>query len=718
VKSGLQVISLRAVSADLKYNKSSIKEFNVNVNTDDDEPDTKITHAPAKNSASQTVVFTLYSNDSTKFEWQMDGEGYTEKDCESKYPCPVTVPGLQAYGRHRFEARAINGVSKDSTPATHEWTISHCNDLNRVPTQYAKIDKNGSLECIDCPHLVGANCGTLDGTWEDVYANKDWWTSGTRDDTYYKCPHKDSCQGGGPRVGNETFKSNCSTGYTGRVCALCSEGYFLSEEVCLECPETEGGSTALVMLVFGGVFLGFFLMLLQQMRVKTSNYYWGALKQSTEKKKKGAGLDRKTMKKIRIFARFAKTTLKTFITYLQILSVSDSAFKIPWPKGFLTFLRYLVPINLDFFSISGLGCLVQYKFYDSHLFMMLMPPFVGSFVYLTYSIGLWRHRKHYKNKFTKGMQTAYANHVIQFTMWITILVYPALSSRAIQYFTCSEKIDGKHYLMKDYNLYCYEGDWLSHLPIGIIGVALYPLGIPAFFGISLWLRRKRLEETAVLHRYGFLYEMYIKKNYWWDVYEMLQKLFLTGVIVLIFPGKVLQVVLVVLADLMFLMNLLIQKPHKPGPTRNLAMMANMALTLTMYCGLVLVTVEGTEDYHLLFDLVLIIMNGAVAVYAGVHIFPCKVCCIWMKAKKEAKKEKDASQNELKQRKRTGVSATDKSNFVLAALQGNSARRRATVSVLPAASMDKISAEKEPGEPVKASATSPAEPPPNRRKSVA
>ena len=43
--------------------------------------------------------------------------------------------------------------------------------------------------------------------------------------------------------------------------------------------------------------------------------------------------------------------------------------------------------------------------------------------------------------------------------------------------------------------------------------------------------------------------------------EMLQKLFLTGIIVLIFSGKTLQVVIVVRADLLFLMNLLI--PDNP-----------------------------------------------------------------------------------------------------------------------------------------------------------
>ena len=87
---------------------------------------------------------------------------------------------------------------------------------------------------------------------------------------------------------------------------------------------------------------------------------------------------------------------------------------------------------------------------------------------------------------------------------------------------------------------------------------------------------------------------------------MLQKLFLTGIIVLIFPGKTLQVVIVVLESGISY-NLLIQKPHKVGPTRNLAMMANMACTLTMYCGLVLVSVPETgEKYNLLFDAVLVL----------------------------------------------------------------------------------------------------------------
>ena len=59
----------------------------------------------------------------------------------------------------------------------------------------------------------------------------------------------------------------------------------------------------------------------------------------------------------------------------------------------------------------------------------------------------------------------------------------------------------------------------------MVALMLYLLGIPAYFGFKLWALRNQLDDTNVLARYGFLYEMYRRDNYWWDVYEMLQKLF-------------------------------------------------------------------------------------------------------------------------------------------------------------------------------------------------
>jgi len=664
-------VKLRTVSDDLNYNKTDMLVLNVEA-FPNVEPKTVIEQGPAKVIAMQkTIHFKFYSPDSAVngFQWKFDtDDSYTSVPSCSLQNCSLIISETLAYDSYRLEVKAVTGGGlEDSTPASHSWTIAHCNGFSAAgKTQYAKIESDGALKCIECPHNIGADCTMLDDDWNDVIAVKGWWTSGTRDDTFYKCPldNSNACLGGvhGASSSNSSTKSRCALGYNATVCAVCADGYYLSSDVCVECPPTRANATLQVSLWFTAYIGGFVAILLYQMRVKTTEHYWAVMKDEAAHKKRKKKLDRKTVKKIRVFVRFAMTTIKTFVTYLQILSVSHTVFDIPWSPAFLEFLRRLMIIQFDMLSISGMACVRPFTFYDSHKVMMFAPIVFAILVFIIFEIGLWRHKRHYGDRFTEGMRTSYGNHVIQFAMWITIILYPAISGRAIQYFNCSEKIDEKYYLVSDYRERCFEGEWMENLFFGVFGVVLYPLGIPAFFGWSLWSRRHRLDETDVAHRYGFLYEMYRRENYWWDVYEMLQKLFLTGAIVLIFPKQELQVVIAVLADLCFLMNLLIQKPHVAGPTRNLAMMGNMAITLTMYCGLVLRSVEGTTAYQSLFDVVLILMNGAVAVYAGYHVAPCRVCLIKSKAKHDEEKTERKSVV-------GGESDVDKKSFVVKTLAG-------------------------------------------------
>ncbi len=671
-KSASLDIELKSDSDDVKYKLGSNKALvTAYVSTAADAPTTNITYSPPAMSAERLAkfVFSTSKSDVVKFFYRLEGPTPIAKGelacpggvCKAGKGVSFQTPMLD-FGRHRIVVQAVTAANtQDPNGASHEWEISHCNDPNRVPSQYAKIEDNGALECIDCPHATGANCDVMDAEWEHIYANPEWWTSGSREDNYYLCPLKKACIGGVKASVNGTLtveKYRCALGYAGTVCATCDEGYFLSEEQCIKCPEQKADANAVVVGTFSAIFIVFVLMLLNVMRVKTSKHHWNIMRASTIEKKKNRKLDRKTLKQMRIFSRFAATTLKTFIGYVQILSVSDTAFNIPWPKGFLSFLRILAPINLDFLSISGVGCVVKFDFYTSYVTMMAMPLLLLLFVVVAYSLGLRRHKVYFGKQFTPVMAKSYTNHVLQFTMWIVIIFYPPVSRRAIQYITCSEAIDGKHYLTQDYTLECFNEQWHAYFPYAMTALIVYPLGIPAFFAFKLWSRHDKLQDSNVRARYGFLYEMYRKENYWWDVYEMLQKLFLTGVIVLIFPGKTLQVVIVVLADLCFLMNLLIQKPHTEGPTRNLAMMANMACTLTMYCGLVLVSVPETgKQYSLLFDFILILMNGVVAVYAAIHISPFKLFFIYVAGRARIKRQQ--AEELEKKRRRSLLPSTDR-----------------------------------------------------------
>merc|ERR1712185_62656 len=71
-----------------------------------------------------------------------------------------------------------------------------------------------------------------------------------------------------------TTKSRCDTGYAGVVCAICDKGYYLMDDLCLPCLPANGGAESLVIVVFGGAFGLFMFLLIRQMRVRDSKWYW------------------------------------------------------------------------------------------------------------------------------------------------------------------------------------------------------------------------------------------------------------------------------------------------------------------------------------------------------------------------------------------------------------------------------------------------------------
>jgi hypothetical protein len=98
-------------------------------------------------------------------------------------------------------------------------------------------------------------------------------------------------------------------------------------------------------------------------------------------------------------------------------------------------------------------------------------------------------------------------------------------------------------------LQCFTHEWYGYaLYAGIMGV-LYVVGLPLSIAVILVKRRRTLfgDGSAETRRvWGFLYEAYGPVAWWWEVEELLRKLFLTAFVVLMDPGSPLQVTLAVL----------------------------------------------------------------------------------------------------------------------------------------------------------------------------
>src|SRR5688500_12172817 len=67
--------------------------------------------------------------------------------------------------------------------------------------------------------------------------------------------------------------------------------------------------------------------------------------------------------------------------------------------------------------------------------------------------------------------------IIRLFMFATTLMYPAVSSQILSFFICHE-INGRQFLTVDFTLECGSDRWNRHLPLAVIGILVYPIGVP------------------------------------------------------------------------------------------------------------------------------------------------------------------------------------------------------------------------------------------------
>jgi hypothetical protein len=131
---------------------------------------------------------------------------------------------------------------------------------------------------------------------------------------------------------------------------------------------------------------------------------------------------------------------------------------------------------------------------------------------------------------------------------LLFIAYPSVSQKIFRLYQC-DNVEGVSYLVSDMRVRCYTREWFAYALYAGVMCALYVIGFPLSIAIILVRRRRVLfgEGSAETRRvYGFLYEAYGPSAWWWEVEELLRKLFLSAVVVFVNPGSPLQVTMAVL----------------------------------------------------------------------------------------------------------------------------------------------------------------------------
>ena len=150
------------------------------------------------------------------------------------------------------------------------------------------------------------------------------------------------------------------------------------------------------------------------------------------------------------------------------------------------------------------------------------------------------------------------------------------------------------YIMSDFSEKCSGTFYRVHFCLGVVFVLLYPIGIPMTSGIVLFLNRKDIvaeSQTGVgPDDEGYLgptaikrlYQDYNPENYMWEVYQLMQKVILCGLLGFAWRGSLTQASIGLVVSEVVLVALVKTSPYRRSNTNFLTIIGQCVLVFSFF----------------------------------------------------------------------------------------------------------------------------------------
>ena len=263
---------------------------------------------------------------------------------------------------------------------------------------------------------------------------------------------------------------------------------------------------------------------------------------------------------------FSGAKSKVFLSFLQVSSVYNIVYDVQWPKGFENLLSYLAIVNINALTLPALnvgsfklnlavkcdektfgGTNNKVNFYDSFMFAFVVPLGITLLFILLGIIGAFkhswltkggRHRTLFRRekvderdkRRAKELGMEHVNRCYHLFFLMLLVVYPSVCRTTLQVLSCA-RVDDMLYLAADYTIDCKSPQYLYQYRIlGWLCVVMYIIGIPLVMALALFGGQRNHKWAD---RSFILYAAYKQRYWWFEVYDLLRKLVLTGVIIFV-----------------------------------------------------------------------------------------------------------------------------------------------------------------------------------------
>jgi len=502
------------------------------------------------------------------------------------------------------------------------------------PSKSCSVNKTTELglQCEACP--VGFNCAgeSVAGKHVQPAVSVGKYTVKEKPYEAYECRvAKKLCLGGGAE--------QCGGGSSGLQCANCKEGqYLMPDGECTPCEE--GGSFAFAPLA---IILAVVVMcVLYKLNVKKGEKLEAQrlqYQEDTGKQKKdeasqraggstsaggtagNAGANAGNGASAGNAAAAASTPsviatapgasgifaecMGVIISVLQLFAVV-ALFDIEWPKAFKDLMNALM---IFLFNVDALrpSCFFGFGLPSRYLPGVMVPPF---FCLLMFAI--WGSSV-IGNKIVPKIHRMDGDYMISTMGTVLTALYIAVCKCIVNIFECRKNPSAPTTMSSHDGFMCLDEAILVVLPIAILGILVFTIGLPALLAWVLTTGPKRYHvDLSFRKRFGFLVNKWNPRWYYWGLIVMLRNL-LVSLIAVMTPDPLMQFVLLILFFSPVFALTLANAPWREEGLNFLDMFISATLLITVLLAVTMVPVPvgGTKDVIGVF-MVLVFVVGMLA----------------------------------------------------------------------------------------------------------
>lgn len=421
-----------------------------------------------------------------------------------------------------------------------------------------------------CPG--GAECNEIGLTVATLKLIPGYWRSSPLSTTVLECPNSKYCAGGrylsnvtldqllslGINMGRRRLLSGfpiptssiCYPNHTGTFCYGCMDGFFkrTQDRFCMMCTNEDyafdagklsGIFIALAITIFGWILFVFF-----------STYRSYRVRRGQSKRSKA---ERRANDIVQVLD--LSIILQILIGFLQVVSGMSITFSEYLPSFYVQLQDIFSVLALDLVNIIDFGCtLAAQNHYTSLLLATLLPMgfmLVVLAIHAVLEIWLVKKEAVLKQEMRVTLSTVF--------LVVLFLIYPSCSNKILATFSCRTLDDGSSTITVDPSVSCQTSEYTSFTVYAGFMVLIYPIGVPVLYGMLLYRERNKINpfakadkldkvaeamrtqdrSIAYLH---FLWQPYRARYYWFEIFELVRKLFQTSIVVFIAPGTSPQIV--------------------------------------------------------------------------------------------------------------------------------------------------------------------------------